>query len=222
MTEVRATADAGTFARALANVLALCPARSEWPIVRMEIGGGLVRFTASDSYTAGRDEVVGETSGNATVALARSVAQTVESSTRAQRKQSVMVHLSDEDPLGGRLLSLSIHGGMEIMPPTRVAKLSDTVENARGPEADLFALVDRALEDLDGRDVAAPPGAAWEIAFQQSLIQPFAKVRCQEDHEVVDMLIWDSSRPILLKIGSTFRGMIIPIRRDSAPGGALF
>ncbi|EFC86451.1 hypothetical protein [Parafrankia sp. EUN1f] len=221
MDSVRAEVDGPALARVLANVLAFCPARSPYPIVRLDIGPGYVEVSACDTYTVGIDTVEAKTSGEWSGAVERLDAQAVEKAIRAERKTDVHLTLGEVDPQGGRLLTMVIPGGQSIGTPARVRPLEGRGDSATlfgTTEAELFDLVDELAARIARRTERPGEPRPWplDVYFQPSLLAPFAKVRPAGASPVMGMRIVEPEIPILIKIGPSFRGAIMPVQPDRA------
>lgn len=82
----------------------------------------------------------------------------------------------------------------------------------------LWPLVDDLFTRLDGR----PPSMPELVAFDSQLLARFSKVKVakvkgksgENLERALDMCIFDAKEPILIRIGPTFKGVIMPIDRD--------
>jgi hypothetical protein len=79
-------------------------------------------------------------------------------------------------------------------------------------------MVDTLLERMERRTPALPE----LIAFDPALLAYFSKVKVAKVkgkanetlERAMDLCVFDAKEPVLVKIGPTFRGAIMPIDRD--------
>jgi len=212
----------------MGNALAFCPARSAYPSVRLEILPEAVRVSASDAYTIGVDHVQAETDGQALACLQRADAQTLERAARSERGQDVTltIGLGEAEALP---VQLATNVGLPLLPAGTTGHLPDPHVRVSqlghgASEADLYSLIDGLIGRLDGRE--DPPGVIpWpcDVALDLGLLSAFAKVRhAGPESQIGDLRMWGSEEPILVKVGATFRGAIMPHIRDATPQAMLW
>ncbi|MFD6970154.1 hypothetical protein [Streptomyces sp. NPDC059949] len=81
----------------------------------------------------------------------------------------------------------------------------------------VWDMLDGLFTRLEGRKPALPE----LVAFDAALLARFSKVKAPKvkNHDAnldrcLDMCVFNSKEPILIRIGPTFRGVIMPIDRD--------
>lgn len=199
------TVDSHAFASAASNALAFLPANSQVKLARLVVTGDAVEFTATDGYAAGRDyaEVVGHdgTAPPEFVALLdRKALQGFDSAGRAD--------FNTKKKMGvGRLEALDGGKGVQFTPEDKEVPSEAHFNLIDGnPDLlDMFAALDEML------DTEQP----FRTAFQPTLLQRFSKVKADKNERVADLAIADPSAPVLIKIGPSFRGLIMPIDREA-------
>jgi hypothetical protein len=67
----------------------------------------------------------------------------------------------------------------------------------------MFAAIDEMLAE----------DQPFRTAFQPQLLQRFAKVKADKAERVADLAIADPDAPVLVKIGPSFKGLIMPVSR---------
>lgn len=222
MTGVGFTVDAGALARTIANALAFCPARSAYPVVRLTVSTGRVDAIATDTYAVGSDWAEARTTGALAVVLERADAQALEKMARGERGGDLIVTFGEADPLGGRMVTVVTLGGVDLTRETLVrgrAPYEPTARDGHGTtEADLFAALDGLMGRLDDEVVPILHDGPipLDIYFTPSILMAFSKVKSSGDTPTLGMRIYDPTEPLLVKIGPSFRGAIMPVVPEKA------
>ncbi|MFI8237588.1 hypothetical protein ACIF83_10105 [Streptomyces sp. NPDC085866] len=191
-------------ARAAYNALAFLPARAMVKTARIEVGPAGLRATGTDGYAIGQDSgPVEDYEGPAdgvTLHVDRSVLADLDTAGRKDKKGFGKLEIRPGD-------GLIFRPGNNDTP---------TVGQDAAASADdaLWGMVDTLFTRLEGRPLALPE----LVAFDPALLMRFSKVKVPKGKgnldRALDMCIFNSKEPILVKIGPTFRGVIMPIDRD--------
>jgi hypothetical protein len=191
-------------ARLTHNALAFMPAKSAVKVCEVVVGHDngipILRLTATDVYTAGRDRtwLTGLPFGSfAAIDLSREDLLTLDKIARARKKEEIRIQIRHGD-------GLSVEDDLGAWMPFLDA--SD-----RREPADLWDRVDEMLTRLE-RVSPVIPGA---LLIDPALMARFGKIKCSGE-TIADLYIADPAEPILVKIGSTFRGAIMPVDREVA------
>jgi hypothetical protein len=194
-------------ARAAYNALAFLPARSMVKTARVELGPAGLRITGTNGYAVGQDvspvEDYSGPEGGLTVHVDRGVLADLDSAGRKDKKGFGRFEVKPGD-------GLVFRPGNNDTPATG--------QDVSGQADDrVWAYLDDLFTRLDGR----PPALPELIAFDPALLAMFSKVKAPKSRKgdtnlerALDMCVFDSKEPILIKIGPTFRGVIMPIDRD--------
>ena len=203
MSEAVATLASEEMARVVYNALSFLPARSMVKTARLELSIDGLRATGTDGYAIGQDwcpvEDYGGPEGGLTVHVDRSVLADLDTAGRKDKKGFGRVELKPGDGLVFR------PGNNDT--PTAGQDLSATTEPVWGFIDDLFTR-------LAGRPLSLPE----LVAFDPALLARFSKVKAPKGKDglgrALDMCVFDAREPILIRIGPTFRGVIMPIDRE--------
>lgn len=211
--------ESGALLRVLSNVNGFVPAKSLYPVVRIELVP-MFRATAADLWTVGIDEIeaIEHYGLPFEMVISAEHSKELESFVRKAKKADIELEVIFDEDFGGHFLYAKDTGtGLESeLWPENFAN-GDPMKWAR-----FFALVDAVMEPLERRseEELRIPDA---IAFQPSRLNAFAKVRDgAAANTVLDMRIYDVDSPVHLKVGESFRGAIMPIRREAAGQHALW
>lgn len=191
-------------ARVAYNALAFLPARSMVKTARIQVTSAGLCATGTDGYAIGQDTCPVEDYNGPVEGLTVHVDRTA---------------LADLDT-GGRKDKKGF-GRLEVRPDDGLIfrpanNDTPTVAQDLTAEADsqLWAMLDSLFTRLEGR----PPALPELVAFDAALLMRFGKVKAPKGKgnldRALDMSIFDAKEPILVKIGPTFRGVIMPIDRD--------
>lgn len=193
------TIPAPELARLTHNALAFMPARSAVKVCQFSYNYGEVSIMATDLFTVGEDRWAGETGpDHAIVDLSREDLMSVDKYVRGLKKDEIRVEIKDGDGItithdGHPEGWLHAHG-------------------QRNPE-DLWERCDELLTRLEGAEYQKP----YIMTVDPKFFSPFGKVKPANGKEcIADLFVQSASEPILVKIGSTFRGAIMPVDRDEA------
>jgi hypothetical protein len=194
-------------ARVAYNALAFLPARALVKTARLEISSAGLRMTGTDGYAIGQDTAPVESYEGPS--------------------EGLIVHLSREalgDLDGGGRKDRKGSGRLEVRPGDGVIfrpENNDVPTAAQDASAQADASLWPMVDDLFTRLERRTPTLPELIAFDPALLARFSKVKAPKSKlgdvaldRCLDMAIYDSKEPILVKIGPTFRGVIMPIDRD--------
>lgn len=190
-----ARVDSVLFAQAANNALAFLPANSQVKLARMRLTPDGVEFTATDTYAAGRDAAtVHDFQGDdITVMVDRAALQGFDSAGRKDRKGIGVV---------------SVFNGRVMFAP-------QDQELATEVHEDYSANASEIVDMFDAIDEMLAESQEFRTAFQPQLLQRFSKVKADKVERVADLAIDDPEAPVLVKIGPTFRGLIMPVSRET-------
>ncbi|MFF7233966.1 hypothetical protein [Streptomyces sioyaensis] len=195
-------------ARVCFNALAFSPARSSVKTARIEVGPWGFRATGTDGFAIGQDHCPfdaydGPPEG-VTVHVGRASLGDLDSGGRKDKK-------------GYGRLEIKASDGLIFKPANNdVATVAhDLAKDANGP---LWGMVDELLTRMERRQPALPE----LIAFDPQLLAYFSKVKVakvkgksgENLERAMDLCVFDAREPVLVKIGPTFRGAIMPINRE--------
>lgn len=184
-------------ARVLGNALAFMPARNRVKHVALCVTpDGVLAAGCRDGYVAGVDTVgTVDFGGNAAnpALLLPEEAEVLKKVAQAGKKFPVRVNITGD--------SLNVETSEEALGVPIV-----TADREVDMYRSLFAL----MGDAEKRE-GALPGA---LMLDPALMAPFAKVKSDSTDRKADLLIKDERSPILVKIGPTFRGLMMPIHRE--------
>jgi hypothetical protein len=189
--------ECGALAVAASNALAFFPANSQIKQARMHLAGSSLCFTATDSYAAGRDYcTVNAVDGDAfAVLIDRAALIDLEKVARAGKKTEGDLTVTPGD--GFRFKAL------------------DGSDDPPIAHFDLSAGNESVYELYDAIDDMLTPEQEFRVAFQPMLLQRFSKVKADKDERIADVCIDDPDSPVLVKIGQTFKGLIMPVSRSA-------
>ncbi|MEV6638443.1 hypothetical protein AB0M54_47810 [Actinoplanes sp. NPDC051470] len=197
---IRATTDAPSLAVALGNALAFLPARSLIPYVAIRVNASGVFTCGTDSYAAGTDvaPVTGYI-GDATevVALVDKEGLTaLEKAAREAKKVTATIEIKDG------LVTVSPMG----MQP------GSAVNHQEGADrfTELHSAVWEIIDAAERRKNVLPPG----VMLDPTLFGRFSKVKADKSERKADLLFAEGHEPVLIKIGPTFKGLIMPVDRE--------
>ncbi|WP_035800400.1 hypothetical protein [Kitasatospora mediocidica] len=196
-------------ARLTHNALAFMPARSAVGACRLTIGRDrgtpVLEITATDLYAAGKDfaELDDFPRGTfETIDLSRENLVTFDKIARAKKKDEVRIEIRHQD-------------GMSVLDDNGAWMPFLDASDRRQP-VDLWERVDETLTRLERVSPVIPEF----LMIDPSIMAKFAKVKCSGE-TICDLYIAGPDEPILVKIGSTFRGAIMPVSRDEAVASDL-
>jgi hypothetical protein len=191
---VKAAVPSEELARVAANALAFLPARSKYKHARLSIGLGVVGITATDGYAVGSDHTLATTTGGGSVYVDREALAELDKAGRADKKWS-----GDLEVFPGDCLKFTSSDGTEVAVPIHE------------PVEELWVAVDGLFERLDG----GAPRLPAVVALDPQLLMRFSKVKADKAERIADFVITDPEAPILVKIGPSFRGIIMPVNRGA-------
>jgi len=202
--EASLTLPSEEMARAAYNALAFFPARSMVKTARVQVSPAGLTVTGTDGYAIGQDTAPVEDyegpSGGVTLHVGRDALADLDSAGRKDKKGFGRLEVKPGDGLVFR------PGNNDT--PTAAQDVSAQADDA------LWGMLDSLFTRLEGRPLAVPE----LVAFDPALLARFSKVKAPKGKDglgrALDMLIFDAKEPILIKIGPTFRGVIMPIDRE--------
>jgi hypothetical protein len=194
-------------ARVCANALAFIPARSQVKTARVEVWPDGFRVTGTDGYAIGQDtaemdEYEGPPDG-AVFHVSREALADLDSGGRKDKK-------------GFGKLVFKPGDGLIFNPANN--DVATAVQLAGEVNQPLWDAIDGLMEKLEGRQ----PNLPEVLCFDPALLMRFSKVKAAKKttnkgnnlERGMDLYIFDNAEPILVKIGATFRGAIMPIQRE--------
>lgn len=191
-------------ARLTHNALAFMPARSAVGVCRIIVGRDngdpIFIVTATDLFAVGTDTAsVSNLDPKAfgMIDLSREDLVTLDKIARAKKKDEVRIEIRHQD-------------GMSVLDDNGAWMPFLDASERRQP-ADLWERVDDSLQRLQRVSPVIPE----LLALDPSIMAKFGKVKCSGE-TIADLYISDPSEPILVKIGPTFVGAIMPVDRDRA------
>lgn len=212
MTEATAvfSVDGLELSRVMANALAFLPARSRANTARIQIvstapGAARLEVTATDTYAIGTDfcdveQYEAPASGvRPCFELDRDGLAALDRIGRLDRKKTrrpVTVAYFEGDCLKVEADEANAEAAPIVAATAESAQLWD------------------ACDELMARLLRKEPALPRTIAFDPALLARFAKVRADKTERVADFLIYDNEAPVLVRIGPSFVGAVMPIARD--------
>ncbi|MER7445060.1 hypothetical protein [Micromonospora avicenniae] len=204
------TVDSEVFARGVSNALAFIPAGSRMPNVyfRLDPGRGVLEIVGTDSYAVGLATVpVTGTKGPTPVVewlLTKGKADTKTAEGAAGVERTV--RMAGKGPCDVSLTA----GRMEAAPMG-----GDVISVLTITQADQFPPY-RHLVEMLGEADKRPGVIPGVIMWDWSLASRFAKVKADKaTGRMGDLLFGEGPLdPVLVKIGTEFRGLIMPIDRE--------
>lgn len=221
--------DSPSLGRILNNALAFCPGRAgnKFPYVRLAYSFGSLSALATDEYTIGFDEFIPDTEEDKdwNIVISRADAVLLEKVARMDRQgdnggQGVLTYIDRKIVWDSETKSRRYGPPhLDFQPAVKGERVLIQSPH-KLPNGHTNALW-RRCEELLQRDAVHP----WEsgpIAFSGEFLYPLAKVRTADGSRIIDFLPLDDDPRILVRIGKTFRGVLMPIARDHAPEGSLW
>jgi hypothetical protein len=195
-------------ARVCANALAFIPARAQVATTRVEVWPDGFRVTGTDGFAIGQDtapmdDYDGPPDG-VTFHVTREALADLDSAGRKDKKGY------------GRLVYKPGDGLIFRPANNDVATAVQDVTDQAHPE--LWGAIDGLMEKLENREPVLPE----VLCFDPALLMRFSKVKAAKKttkagnnlERAMDLYIFNNEEPILVKIGATFRGAIMPIKRE--------
>ena len=189
-------------ARLTHNAMAFMPARSAVKVCRIMHAVDAIAVTATDLFTVGKDEADVTASGEevfATIDLSREDLQALDKAARAAKKEDVQVTIRHQDGMEfkSESESLTFLDSSALRQPVDLWELCD--EMLSRPTPDHLCLIDPKFMSAFGKVKAS--GGAETIA-------DLSIIKAEPDDDGIPR--------ISVKIGSTFRGAIMPVDRGEA------
>ncbi|WP_326827376.1 hypothetical protein [Streptomyces sp. NBC_01751] len=195
-------------ARIAYNALAFLPARAQVKTARLELSPNGLRATGTDAYAIGQDSCLLESyegpPEGITFHVSRETLAELDTGGRKDKKGFGRIEIRPGDGL--------IFQSANNDTPVVAQDMRELIDGR------LWPLVDDLFTRLDGR----PPSMPELVAFDSQLLARFSKVKVakvkgksgENLERALDMCIFDAKEPILIRIGPTFKGVIMPIDRD--------
>lgn len=192
---IRASTTGTDLARVCANAGAFVPARADIKMLCLRLKADTIEAAGTDGYAAGTDSIPAHvTGGPVSFALSSESMTAIEQAARAVKKDTVTLQIGETDVT----LMWAIKGNPDSL----------TVEMLPYPWQDWGA-----LDEMLNRPVTELRPSF--VAFDPALFSRFAKVRAENDR-VMDLWFHSAELPVLAKIGPTFRGLVMPLKRERA------
>lgn len=187
------------------NALCFSPARSRIKTARVRIDPEGITVVGCDGYTIGQDwtpldgdEYRGDPDG-VEFHIDRTALGDFDSGGRADKKGFGRLEYMP----GDAVRFIPSNNGT----PTVVHDLTEKADKA------LWPMVDELMEKLERREVTIPE----VLAFDPALLTYFGKVKTKKVKNMdraMDLYISAADQPVLIKIGDTFTGALMPIKRE--------
>jgi hypothetical protein len=190
------TIPAPELARLTHNALAFMPARSAVKVCRVNLDFDGLSIMATDLFTVGEDyaPVGAELEFSHSVDLSRESLQELDRAARGKKKEDLHIRMVHQD-------GLSVQDDNGAWMPFLDASAQ------RDPE-DLWDLCEEML---------SRPTPDHLCLIDPKFMSAFGKIKASGGAETIaDLSIADSSSPISVRIGNTFRGAIMPVDRSEA------
>jgi hypothetical protein len=155
-------------------------------------------FQGTDTYAAGRDSVAVENAGrtDVTIYVDRDGLAELDRAGRADKKGTGEIEIRPGDGL--------------IFRPFMEADPSAVIDQKNEQAVSVHDALDELFQRVENREPSIPE----VMAFDPALLQRFAKVKFDKDGRMADFYMADHVAPVLVKIGPTFTGLIMPIDRE--------
>jgi hypothetical protein len=194
----KVTVECPEVARAFGNALAFLPARSQIPYALITLSATEVTTAATDKYAVGTDRcpVSGSLglTGTETALVDKKGLEALDRAAREGKKAPGTLTL--------RLGTLEFHGEGEPV----------TVETFDRPDlVELYDTVRGIIDAAEGR----PPVIPGVLLLDPGLWSRFAKVKADKTQRVADLYMSAEYEPVLIKIGPTFKGLLMPVERQT-------
>ena len=200
MPRLKATTDAPQLATALGNALAFLPARSIIRYVAIGITADAIRTCGTDSYAAGTDlaPVTGFVGSEPEwiCLIDKDGLTRLERCVREAKKVEATLLVED--------------GSVTVSPMGLPEASAVDHSNGHAEIVDMHLAVWDIIDAAEKRVNVLPPG----IMLDPTLFGRFAKVKADKSERKADLLFSAGHEPALIKIGPTFKGLIMPIDRD--------
>jgi hypothetical protein len=194
---IRLDTYAPSLAVALANALAFLPAKSKIPYAAIRLSAGGVYTSGTDSYAAGTDHAPAlrylGSEASTTALVDRDGLTELERCAREAKQVNATVEAKRDQltvtPNDGRAKTVPIyvHEG--------ALQLHNTI-------ADIIGSAERRTASIPG-----------VLCVNPAYFSRFQRVKADKAGRMADMLLGGSEDPVLIKIGPTFKGLIMPVDR---------
>lgn len=197
----RVTLDASSVSRVIGNALAFLPAASKVRHVLVDFRESCLIVMGTDGYTAGRDSAQllsaeGVPPEGIPVLIEVAQAKEVDGYARKTRRGLLEIVVSPE----GTLTVTGEEDGGVTVP---------------WEETEHVLAIYERVEDVLTKTEALGRGWPGTLMFDPSLMSRFGKVKADNTSRMADVSATDDRAPILIKIGPTFTGLCMPIRRQN-------
>lgn len=196
---VRVVVDSPMMAKAFGNALAFMPARSLVKYGLIIIRQGTVYTAGTDGYAAGTDQAPVSDSNLGSLSefaflVDKDGMTALDKAARESKKTPGSLTVEADN-------SLTFHG--EGGPVTVETFIDERTE-------ELYDTLTEIIEKTEGR----PPVIPGVLCLDPGLWSKFAKVKADNTSRKADLLMSDSYEPVLIKIGPTFKGLLMPVDRE--------
>lgn len=193
--------DSDDLARVAHNALAFLPAVSRVKVAQLKAGPGLLSICSTDTWTVGVDTLRPR---------GRQLQPVIESNITREGLQALEAAARADKKAQGRIEIFPLDSCRFTDSRGQVTSAELTSDDALPAEFH-WEMVEELLFRLD----QGAPLLPRRVAFDPKLLARFAKVKCDKAERVADLLITDDESPVLVKIGPTFVGAIMPIHRET-------
>lgn len=180
-----------------------------WSSAALRFGMGHLSITATDSIIAGQERLQAKTTGEARVCLSKSALEELDKAVRPDKKNPVRVEVStepviiphdfeDDEFIGPHLRVINSEGDVKL------------IEFEPYPESRWHALEEVfCTASLSSRTLPA------RVMLDAKRLSKFGRVKPDSGDRMMDLAFSDNYEPVLVKIGATFTGMIMPVHRET-------
>lgn len=187
-------------ARVLCNALAFMPARSMVRFALLDIYPGHVDASGTDGYAAGTDwapcRSVGVPRDGVPLLLDKEGLTALERAARESKKGSVSLDIAQG--------SLTLTGAEAEAAVTVPWFEDEKTLGLHGGVSEMIAKRDRTFTPFVG-----------PVCFDPSFMSRFAKVKADKTSRQADLFFTSPRSALLVKIGPTFKGLVMPIEREA-------
>lgn len=202
------TIEATELARILGNAIAFIPARSLIKTARLVFTKERLIAEGTDGYAAGSDWALIESSK---VPEGEYVELLIErgSAPSGDKPGSGIALLESVARKEGKKYPATLSIGDQLTLDVQGEKATVAIAN-NGHDEGVYSALAEVFGSAEKRE-AAIPGV---VCFDPALLSRFTKVKADKTERMADFLMSDTHGPVLVKIGPSFRGLIMPIDRE--------
>lgn len=193
---IRLVCEASDLAKALGNALAFLPAASNVKAAHILISPDRIYTAGTDGYAAGSDCLpIRDYEGpewDTALLVSKADLTIIERVAREGKRTPAVVSFTDGT------LTVESYGS------SGTAEVLDIPQNL-----ELYETLAGIINDAEGR----PPVIPGVLCLNPALLSRFAKVKADNGDRMADLYMTDRYAPVLIKIGPTFKGLVMPIER---------